>query len=73
MESYLVIVEKINDSYSAYIPDIPGCVSTGKTIYETLSNMQEALEFHVSGLIKEGYRVPEPITEAHYVRVDVDE
>jgi predicted RNase H-like HicB family nuclease len=50
MERFLVVIEKAENNYSAYLPDVPGCVSTGSTIDETLQNIKEALEFHLEGL-----------------------
>ena len=50
MENYLVIVEKQKGNYSAYSPDVPGCIATGKTEKEARKNMDEALEFHIEGL-----------------------
>lgn len=64
---YLVIIEKANNNYSAYIPDVPGCVATGKTREETRKNIVKALEFHFKGLIEDGLPLPEPKSEADYV------
>ena len=50
MENYLVIVEKQKGNYSAYSPDVPGCIATGKTEKEVRKNMDEALAFHIEGL-----------------------
>ena len=58
MEKFLVVIEKAEDNYSAYLPDIPGCVSTGNTIDETLHNIKEALEFHLEGLAEEKISLP---------------
>ena len=60
MKNYLIIVEETNTGYSAYSPDLPGCASTGRTREEVEANMREAIEFHIEGLKKEGYDVPEP-------------
>lgn len=57
---YLVIIEKGKNNYSAYSPDILGCVSTGKTVEETIKNMKEALEFHLEGMIASGENIPNP-------------
>jgi predicted RNase H-like HicB family nuclease len=62
MRGYLIIVEKTDTGYSAYSPDIPGCGSTGLTKEEVERNIQEAIQFHVEGLCKEGYPVPERST-----------
>jgi len=51
---YPVIIEKADGNYSAYSPDLPGCVATGQTVKETLLRMREAIEFHVEGLKREG-------------------
>ena len=67
MKKYLIVIEQTNNSYSSYSPDLPGCVSTGKTREEAEQNMREAIEFHVDGLRQEGYPVPEPRTTSSYV------
>lgn len=66
---YLVIIEPTATGYSAYSPDLPGCVSTGKTRADVERNMREAIAFHVEGLVLEGYPVPEPSSESAYVEV----
>jgi len=67
MKRYLIVIEQTDGGYSSYSPDLPGCVSTGKTREEAEKNMREAIEFHVDGLRKEGYPVPEPHTTSSYV------
>ena len=57
--------------FSAYSPDLPGCVSTGTTREEVAENMQEAIELHVDGLREEGYCVPEPSASSSYVEIIV--
>jgi predicted RNase H-like HicB family nuclease len=66
---YLVVIEKTQIGYSAYSPDVLGCVSTGATLEEINQNMQEALEFHIDGLIEEGLEIPEPSAYSAYVEV----
>ena len=66
---YLIVIEKSETGYSAYSPDLPGCVSTGSTPEETELNMREAIEFHIEGLRIEGESVPPPSTESRYVEV----
>jgi predicted RNase H-like HicB family nuclease len=66
---YLVVIEPTDTGYSAYPPDLPGCVSTGATHEEVEQNMQEAIELHLEGLREEGYSVPEPSTSSLYVEV----
>ena len=69
MKKYLTIVEKTETGYSAFSPDVPGCGSTGKTREEVEHNIQEAIEFHLEGLLLEGYKVPEPNSYSSYVEV----
>ena len=66
---YLVVVEKTETGFSAYSPDVPGCVSRGWTEEETEANMKEAIEFHVDGLKQEGLPVPQPSTKSAYVEI----
>ena len=66
---YLVVIEPTETGFSAYSPDVPGCVATGATEEEVEREMQEAMEFHVEGLALEGYPVPEPSTRSAYVEV----
>jgi len=69
MKRYLVVVEPTPTGYSAYSPDIPGCISTGHTREEVEANMREAMEFHIEGLRIEGLPVPEPTSLSAYVDV----
>lgn len=64
---YLVVIEPTNTGFSAYSPDLPGCVSTGATREECERNMREAIEFHLDGLREEGEAVPKPTTSAAFV------
>ncbi len=66
---YLIIIEKPETGYSAYSPDLPGCVSTGSTTEETEVNMREAIEFHIDGLKEEGYDIPKPLSRSSYVEI----
>lgn len=67
--NYLIVVEQTNTGYSAYSPDLPGCVATGKTREEVERNMREAIEFHLDGLREEGYDIPQPQSYATYAKV----
>jgi len=69
MHKYLVIYEKTRNNYSAYSPDIPGCVATGKTRKEVEKNIKEALSFHIGGLAEDGLPLPEPAAFTDYVEV----
>ena len=66
---YLIILEKTSTGYSAYSPDVPGCVSAGDTAEDTEANMQEAIEFHLDGMRKEGLSIPLPQSRASYIEV----
>lgn len=66
---YLIVIEKSETGFSAYSPDLPGCVSTGATVEETERNMREAIEFHIEGLRVEGYEVPTPTSRSSYVEI----
>ena len=69
MTRYLIVIESAGPNFSAYTPDLPGCVSTGSTQQETKRNMQEAIEFHLAGLSEEGLAIPAPSSVAEYVEV----
>jgi predicted RNase H-like HicB family nuclease len=69
MHKYLVIFEKANGNYSAYSPDLPGCIATGRTKAEVEKNVREAISFHLEGLRKDGLPVPEPSSFTEYVEV----
>ncbi len=64
MQRYLIIIEETQTGYSAYVPDLPGCIATGRTKTEIEQNMYEAIKFHIEGLLEEGLTVPEGKTEA---------
>ena len=59
---FVVIIEKAEENYSAYAPDLPGCISTGRTIEETERNMRDAIEFHLEGMREDGEPIPAPTT-----------
>lgn len=69
MYRFLIVIEKTKNNYSAYCPDLPGCVATGKTRQETELNMHEALEMHVQGMIEDKMPIPESVTFAEYIAV----
>lgn len=58
--NFLVIIEKGAENYSAYSPDVLGCVATGKSVEETLENMKDALKFHFEGILEGGEKIPAP-------------
>jgi predicted RNase H-like HicB family nuclease len=67
---YPIVIEKANGNYSAYCPDLPGCVATGATVRAVKKNMREAIELHIQGLKEDGLTIPEPSTEVVYVEVN---
>lgn len=69
MKRYAVVIERAPNNYSAYVPDLPGCVATGATIEEVEREIREAIEFHIEGLRDAGEPVPEPTSELTYVEV----
>lgn len=69
MKQYLVLFEKTKTGYSVYVPDLPGCISTGKTKGDAKKYIQEAIEFHLEGLALEGFSVPIPVTEAEVMTI----
>ena len=66
---YAIVIEKAENNYSAYVPDLPGCVATGATVEETESQIREAIEFHLEGLRADGLPIPEPTSRVEYVEV----
>ncbi len=66
---YAIVVEKAENNYSAYVPDLPGCVATGHTIEEIQHEMSEAIAFHIQGLIKDGLPIPQPESIVKYLEV----
>ncbi len=69
MYRFLVVIVKANGNYSAYSPDLPGCVATGATREEAERNMHEAIEVHVRGLIEDNLPIPESSSFAEYIAV----
>jgi predicted RNase H-like HicB family nuclease len=69
MRRYLVAIEKANGNYSAYSPDLPGCIATGATREETERNVNEAVQMHIRGLVEDRLPVPSPEAVAEYVEV----
>jgi predicted RNase H-like HicB family nuclease len=64
---YGVVIEKASNNYSAYVPDLPGCVATGATVREVEQQIQQAIAFHLEGLRAERLPIPEPTTLCEYV------
>lgn len=66
---YAIVIEKAGNNYSAYAPDLPGCVATGTTFEETETQMREAIEFHLEGLRQDGAPIPQPSSRVDYIEV----
>ncbi len=67
MYRFLVVIEKANGNYSAYSPDLPGCIATGSTREDAEQNMHKAVGMHVHGLLEDRLSIPEPSSFAEYV------
>ena len=70
MNKYLIIIEKMEKHYSAYSPDLPGCVATGKTTSDVTKNITSAIEMHIEGLLEDNLPIPKPQTSIDYVEVN---
>lgn len=71
MYRFLIVIEKARDNYSAYCPDLPGVVATGKTQEETERNMHEAVKMHIEGMLEDKIEIPKNVTQAEYIAVIV--
>jgi len=69
MKKYLIVIEETGTGYSAYPPDLDGCVATGKTREQVEQEMREAIAFHLDGMVQNGEPIPEPHTYSTYVEV----
>jgi len=69
MQKYLVVFEKANSNYSAYSPDLPGCIATGSTRKEAEENIREAISLHIEGIKEDGLPIPEPLSSTEYIEV----
>jgi predicted RNase H-like HicB family nuclease len=66
---YAIVIEKGERNYATYVPDLPGCVTTGDTLEELRKEIREAVEFHLEGLRADGLPIPEPTSRVEYVEV----
>jgi len=69
MYRFLIVIEKANNNYSAYSPDLPSCVATGATQEEAEQNMYEAIEIHIQGLKEDNLPIPESTSFAEYIAI----
>ncbi len=68
---YAIVIEKVETSYGAYVPDLPGCVAAAESREEVIQLIKEAIELHLDDLRADGYDIPEPQSELEYVEVTV--
>jgi len=66
---YAIVIEKAESNFSAYVPDLPGCVAAGKTVEETETLIREAIAFHIDGIREDGLPVPQPSSQVDYVEI----
>jgi predicted RNase H-like HicB family nuclease len=64
---YAVVIEKAEENYSAYVPDLPGCVATGSTVAEVEQEIRTAIRFHIEGLREDGLPIPAATSSVEYV------
>jgi predicted RNase H-like HicB family nuclease len=66
---YAIVIEKAEANYSAYVPDLPGCVATGVSIQEVEAEIREAIAFHIEGLREDGTLIPVPSSQVEYIEI----
>lgn len=66
---YAIVIEKAEGNYSAYVPDLPGCVATGDDIREVEAQIRAAIEFHIDGLREDGLAIPAPSSQVEYIEI----
>jgi len=66
---YAVVIEKAESNYSAYVPDLPGCIATGTTVAEVEAQIREAIEFHLEGMREDGTAIPPSSSRVEYVDI----
>jgi len=71
VKRYAILIYKAGNNYSAYVPDVDGCIASGSTVEETAANLRDALEFHFEGMAEDGETIPEPEAIAEYIEVAV--
>ena len=67
---YAIVIERAENNYSAYVPDLPGCVATGETFPEVESQIRDAIAFHLDGLREDGVVIPQPSSVVEYLEVE---
>lgn len=66
---YAIVIEKAGVNFSAYVPDLPGCIATGGTLAETEQEIRQAIELHLNGLREDGIPIPAPSSRVEYIEV----
>ena len=66
---YAIVIEKAESNFSAYVPDLPGCVVTGASIQQVEIEIREAIEFHIDGLREDGSLIPSPSSQVEYIEI----
>jgi predicted RNase H-like HicB family nuclease len=66
---YAIVIENAGSNYSAYVPDLPGCIATGTTVADAEKQIQEAIAFHLEGMREDGTPIPPPSSRVEYVEV----
>jgi predicted RNase H-like HicB family nuclease len=66
---YAIVIEKTETNYSAYVPDLPGCIATGGSIDEVEAEIRDAIAFHIEGLREDGHTVPLPSSQVEYIEI----
>jgi len=66
---YAIVIERAEKNFAAYVPDLPGCIATGKTVEETEQQIRETIEFHLRGMREDGLPIPDPSSRVDYVEI----
>jgi predicted RNase H-like HicB family nuclease len=66
---YAIVIEQAEGNFSAYVPDLPGCIATGATVPEVEAQIREAIEFHLEGMREDGLAIPAPSSKVEYVEI----
>ncbi|MFA6311850.1 MAG: type II toxin-antitoxin system HicB family antitoxin [Sterolibacterium sp.] len=66
---YAIVIERAESNYSAYVPDLPGCIATGTNIQQVEAEIREAIEFHIDGLREDGCLIPLPSSQVEYIEI----
>jgi predicted RNase H-like HicB family nuclease len=66
---YAVVIEKAQGNYSAYVPDLPGCIASGETVAEVQQLIRDAIELHIAGMREDGLAIPPPSSQVEYIQV----